>query len=383
MAPLYVGLHWDRYNPFRKGLAAQSYLNQLRNACTANNNLKGAYIKSADVADSKVNVRGWVVAKEQLAALQSMSKAILDQHPDIRAQCANGVSFDGVKVVALLDPLPLWHREFEECKGAEKDTPENAVKREVMRTTRLDTITFDDAGKMIVGGVCVRGNNKTDATGQVILHLLKSRLEAAGVTPDLMPELAIDMHYHANPATALQNKLAKVPAAKDVRVLSAWYDGAGKLHLEAIVTHEDQPKFINEAIDALLTDPQTVAMMSSPSNKEAVPDFVLREVIFESDMGVRELQKKLAEYARKENKPLLRRVRLANIVPTAVLNAVDEEGNPRYAFRVTGRLLEMAGDRAKIESELADWLEDELPRMINADQSPILPKLELTATIRR
>ena len=382
---LYLGLNWTKYNPFRDRteIASKTVLGKLRQACASENALKGAYVKSAESAEGKLVLRGFAANKKQVEALDSTSRTLLHENPDLQAQCEQGVSTAGVKIVALVDQLPVWQREFEECKGAEKDSPENVVKREVMRTTRLDGIAFNEDGKLIVSGVCVKGDKKTDATGAVILGLLKSRLEAAGVTPELMPEFAIAIHYFPNPAVTLQNKLAKIEQARDVRMLSAWYDGKGKLHLEAIVGHEDQRKFIDEAIDGLLKNPQSLAMVSTPAAQEAVPDFVLRAIIFEGEASARELQKKLIEHARKEGKAYLRHARLANIVPTVIVDekketSTDDEGNPGYYFRVTGQLLEGTRERKQVESELAEWLEESLPRLSNPNQTPVLPKLDFS-----
>src|SRR5438445_182846 len=95
-----------------------------------------------------------------------------------------------------------------------------------------------------------------------------------------------------------------------------------------------------------------------------------------------ELHKQWIDRARKANKPHLERVRLEAIVPAAIVDAkndavTDEEGNPAYHFRVKCRLLETAGERQQIEQELTGWLKDQLPRILNQNQTPMAAKLKL------
>ncbi len=381
---LYLALNWKQLPFFRdqREVAAKSLLAKFRSACAADADLRGAFVKSAEIKDDTLTLRGFAANKEQVARLQAMGQTLLDDNPNLKTQCKNGMSFDGLELVAFLGQLGLWQREFEEFKGAEKDTPENALKREVMRTTRLDHLEFDEDGKLIVKGVCVKGNKKIDATGAVLDGLLKARIGAAGVKPELMPDMEMRILYLPNPATALQHKLALVAQAKGTHVVSAHYDGKGKLHLQAIVTHEEQRKFIDEAMDELLKDPKTIAMVVSPDAKEASLDYMLRAIIFDGPTSSRELQKKLIEHARKQNKPHLRQVHLANVVPAAVLDdkkepVADEEGNFTYVYRVAGRMLASAKERKQIEADLTDWLADELPQVSNPNQTPIAPQLEV------
>lgn len=383
-AGLYVGLNWKTYNPFRNKAenAAKSFLVKARAACVTEGALKGVYFKSVEIDDGKLQVRGWAADQKQLAALQSLGAAILDENPDIKSQCSNGISFEGLKFLAFLDRLPVWQREFEEFKGAEKNTPENAIKREVMRTTRLDGLDFDEEGKLIVRALSIRGDKNTGKTRQVLDDLLKGRIAAAGVPPELMPEIEMQVIHYPNPATTLQNKLANVPGAKEIRVVSAFYDGKGKLHLEALVANEDQRKFIDDAMGTILDDPVSLKMVIPTTVKEAVPDFLLRAIIFDPATYTKELQKRLVEYAKKENKAHLRRVLLTGVVPAPVLDdkkqiALDEEGNATYVFRVAGRVLGAAEAAKQTENDLDDWLVEVLPRMSNPNQTPIPPKLDL------
>ncbi len=384
---LYVGMNWDRFNPFRnKGqIAAQSVLAQLRHACATETALKGAYVKSADITDGKLNLRGFTASKEQIAALQTTSQALFDEFPDLKAQCANGLAIGEMKVISLHDRLAIWQREFEEYQGAENDVGDNPLKREIMRTTRLDGMAFKEDGTLVLSGVCIRGDKKPETTRKILGDLLLIRLAEAGVTPELMPELALDVLCMANPAVTVQNSLAKVPEANGVYVVSAWYNKKGELNLDAIIRHGEQRKLIDDAIRVFLDDPKYLDMLRSPSDPTAEPTLSLTEpFIVEGEAKTRALQKKLMEYARKENKPFLRQVRLADILPTAVVDekkeiVTDEEGNPRYYFRVKGRLLETAAERKKIEDELIAWIVGELPRLTNPDQSPIMPKLDVTA----
>ena len=199
-----------------------------------------------------------------------------------------------------------------------------------------------------------------------------------------MPEYGVQIGYFANPAVTLGERIQKHPAAKDVHVVSAWYDSKGKLHLQAVLAQKDQQKLVDDAISAMLQDSQNVAMLYPPRDKEEEREILLDPVTFGGEASAQAFQKKLIERARKENKPALRHVRLTNVVPSVIVNdkkeiATDDEGNPRYFFRVTGRLLEIGQERQELENELIDWLMTELPPVTNPDQSPIEPKLQMQA----
>ena len=220
-------------------------------------------------------------------------------------------------------------------------------------------------------------------TGRVLGTLLRPRLEAL-IPADLMPEFALSIGYFPNLAVTLQNRLVKTEKAKDIHIVSAWYDDKGKLHLQAILRDEEQHKVIDEAINALLEDKQSLAIFAAPNAKQEEATYSLGTTILKGEETAAALQKKLVEQARKQSKPHFRQMRIASIVPTAMANdkkeaVTDEEGNPHYYFRITGRLLETAADRKQVESELVDWLTEELPRVINPDQSPIVPKLDVIA----
>ena len=163
----YVGLHWDRYNPLRdrSGHAEKTFLTKLRHTCANDNALKGVFIKSATIADGKLTVQGFAASQKQLAALHTASQAIIDENPDLQSQCNNGLATTDLKIIPLQSQLAVWQREFEECKGAEKDVGDNPLKLAIMRTTRLDDITFDEDGKLVLHGVCIRGNSKREVTG--------------------------------------------------------------------------------------------------------------------------------------------------------------------------------------------------------------------------
>src|ERR1700751_5183638 len=85
---LYLGLNWDRYNPWRsKDDPTVPFLAQLRRSCATDKALKGAFIKSADLTDGKLTLRGLIASKEQVATLEAKIRAYLDETPDMQTQC--------------------------------------------------------------------------------------------------------------------------------------------------------------------------------------------------------------------------------------------------------------------------------------------------------
>src|SRR5437016_4650344 len=60
---VYIGTHWDKFNPFATQDTKETLhrlIADLRKACATEPALKGAVIKSADVADGKLALRGLV-----------------------------------------------------------------------------------------------------------------------------------------------------------------------------------------------------------------------------------------------------------------------------------------------------------------------------------
>lgn len=368
---LYVGLNWDQLNPFKKpsGDSMQTLLAQLRRACATEDALKGATVKSARIADGKLTLAGVVAKAEQKALLEARGKAILAEDPELAKQCEAGVSTDGLTVFAIQEHLTQLQRDFDEGRGAE--APTDALRREIMRATRLDGLSIADDGKLLVTGVSVRGNTKTHTADDALHAAVKNRLEAAGVPASAVPEIVLKVQHFPNPAALLQKKLDKDDQAKDVRLASAWFDGAGKLHIEGIVAKEGQRKLVEDAAAALMKEPASQAMTKGTSN------YTVRLVTYAAEARSIELQKKWIEHARKENKPALHRVRIENI--QAATFVTDDEGNANYAFRVKGRLFETANDRKAIETELAAWLKEQLPKVLNQNQTLIAPQLDLDA----
>ncbi len=362
---LYVGLNWDQFNPFKKptGDLTLNLVAQLRRACANDEPLKGATVKSARIADGKLALAGLVARNEQKAALEAKANSLLAEDPELAKQCSAGVSTDAILVFAIHDHLTQLQKDFDEGRGAE------AVMREAMRTTRLDGLSYSEDGKLTVTGVCVRGDSKTHATDDLLAAAIKDRLGAAGVAPSAMPELVLKVQYFANPATLVQKKLDKDERAKDVRLTAAWFDGAGKLHVEGIVAKDEQRKLVEDSVLALLKETASQAMAKGAT------DYSVRLVTFAGDTRVIELQKQWVEHARKSNKPYLQHVRLEITAPAVLLT--DDEGNASYAFQIKGRLLETASERKEIETELAAWLQSRLPKVLNQNQTNVSPQLAL------
>ena len=364
----YVAPHLEQYLPFRDKSKDQvkSLLVQLRRACATDAALKGAFIKSAEPAGRMLALRGLVAKNDQIALLTKLTQDALDESPELKKKCDEGIYTDDLRVLVLLDRLPQLQSDFE----ASREADAQPLKCEVMRTTRLDGITFDEEGKLVVRGVSVRGTSKPDVTTAALVEVLTAKLLEIGIPAEQMPELVVDLKHQSNPAVALQNKLAQDERANGVRVVSAWYDAKGKLHLDGIIANAEQRKLIDEAVDALAK--------STPDVAKAAVDVIVRTEIFDEKSHTPALQKKLVEFARQTNKPYLRHVRLTQVAPTLVIrDKNDDEDHPKYAFEVKGRILESAGQIKRTEGELIRWLADELPKMRNPDQTPIVPKLNL------
>lgn len=374
---LYVGLNWKQLNPWRsQDDPTVPLLAQLRRFCATDKALKGAYIKSAEIKEGKLTLRGLAANKEQIAAIDAKLRAYLDETPDLQTQCAAGYSTDGVKLFAMHEQLGQWQRDFAEGKGAEKDP----LRREVMRLTRLDDAAFSDEGVFVIKGVCIRGTSKTEPATDALKSILK--LDAAGIAPELLPEISVAVQHVANPAVALQKQLAADPAHQGIHVLSAWYDGNGNLHIEGLIAKDEQRKIVEAALAGLANDPQLAVAVKSPGADAPK----LRLIAFDSASAPRDLQKQLVELARKENKPHLRSVRIASVKPTPIADdkknpVADGAGNPKYAFRVLGSVLDSAGSGKKAEADLDAFLAAALPQVHNADQTPIVPQIDLAVRV--
>src|SRR5437667_10305165 len=90
----YVAMNWEQLNPLRDKSKdqAESLVAQLRRACATEPALQGAYIKSADPADGKLALRGLVAKDDQIALLAKLAQDLLDNSPELKKYCANGVS---------------------------------------------------------------------------------------------------------------------------------------------------------------------------------------------------------------------------------------------------------------------------------------------------
>ncbi len=379
---LYIATHWDKFNPFQAQDTKeplQRLLAGLRKSCATDPALKGAVIKSADIADGKLALRGLVASKEQLALLDSRGQALLADTPELQTLCSSGVSTDGLKVLPILDQLAALQRDFDEARGADSDDEQDALKRQVMRTTRLDAVAISEDGKLTFTGVCIRGDTGAEATSNALRSALGNRLEAMGLNASLMPDLALDVKYFTNPAVALQRQFGPDPRARGIQLISATYDAKGKLHVTGLIADDGQRKLVADALEAYAKAPLTIAVVKSPA---AAVNFTHHLEVFQTEARLLELQKQLVEHARKENKPHLRRVRLEQILPTAIQDAkkqiaTDDEANVLYYFRVKGRLYETAGEREQIETELKTWLIEQLPKVLNSDRKPMTPHFEL------
>lgn len=377
---LYLGLNWDKVNPWREPDRKDyqgEFTTKLRKACTSEATLKGSTVKKADFANDQVFLHGFVTREEQKNAIADKARALLGEMPELQQRCGGGVSVVGLKLVPIPDRLAtLLAVPLDDIPGVEAPAISDQLTREIIRTTRLDGYSYTEDGKLTFTGLCIRGNVKTDAMNDALKKLLKARLEALGVTPALMPEITLDVRYYPNPAVTLQKQLAGKEQAKDVRVTSAWFDAGGQLHVAGILGQDADRKHVDDALAAFVKDPQTAALAS--------PGVGTHLVTFQPAARLLDLHKKLIEYARKENKPHLRRVRMDQVLPTALEDdkkkiVTDDEGNIVYFFRVKGVILETAGERAQIEKELTAWLIEQLPRVMNSDQKPIPPRLAFEA----
>lgn len=373
---LYLGMNWDKFNPFRAQDTReplQRLVALLRKSCVSEPELKGAAIKSAEVADGKLTLRGVVASKKQLEVLETRVQELMAETPDLQSQCASGIATDGIKVLAILDQVAALQRDFDEARGAQGE--DDFAKGQVMRATRLDGIAITEEGKITFSGVCLRSEASKKEAGDQLRSVLAARIEAMGVPATSMPDLALDMKFITSPAVAVQKQFSQDKRGKGMYMVAATYDAAGKLHVTGLVNDEAQRKLVLEAIDAYAKAPLT-----SPAVKLGAgnPNYVVDLQTFQAEARVLELQKQLVEHARTTNKPHLRRASLDQIVPTPLQDArkqiqTDDDGNVLYYFRVRGRLFETAGERELIETELKAWLIDQLPKVMNADKKPLVP----------
>lgn len=377
-AGMYVATHWNRVTPFRGNDLAEtereSLLAQLRKACITEPSLKGASVRTIDVKDGAVTVNGWIANAEQKAALEEKAKGVLNESPELRGKFTSVGS--SLTVFSISEHLMKLQHDFDEGKGAENE--KDALKRSVMRMTRLDSAGFTTDGKLLFQGVCIRGSEKKATSAAALGNAIQARLVANGLATDVMPDLALNIQCFTNPAVLLQKQLARDEASKDVRITAAWFDGAGKLHIDGIVTKVEQKKLVDAALDTITNDKANAPIFGADAKLD------VHLVTVDSAAVAAELQKKLIELARKENKTHLRRVKLAGVAPIVLTDTknqpvADDEGNTSYCFRVTGRLIERTpAERVQIENDVATWLAAQMPSVNNPDQTLMPLHLELT-----
>jgi hypothetical protein len=396
-AGVYVGLSWSRFDPFKRGVdvakTPDAVLQRLRKSCASEEDLRGAFVRSIEIADGKLAMRGWMNQPIQKELLEARAVAILDASPDLKAQCPGGVANE-LTLFVIQEHLMRLQHDFDEAKGADPDDVKDARKRSVMRMTRLDDARFGEDGRLTFTGVCIRGNAKAEDSRVALKDLIKARLEASGVTGDALPEVDVDVRCFTNPAISLQKQLERNDLAKEIRILPAWYDGKGKLHFEGILTRDDQDKLVTEALNAFVKDPDHLVIFRAHGSADEKITFDKRLVILDAETLVPQLQKRLVEHARKNNKPLLRRVKLMAVSAVADTDPkgqaiTDDEGNPSHLFLVSSRHLDNGKDDLKIQDELNLWLIQELPAFYNPDRTPLMiaiapdTKKNLAATLQQ
>ncbi|MBM3994672.1 MAG: hypothetical protein FJ303_11050 [Planctomycetes bacterium] len=367
---VYVALNWDKFNPFQKPdlqYSAKAAAVQLRKTCAGNPACAGVMIAGAEIANGKLSLHGLVARKEQIALIEAKARALIEESSDLRSQCSGGPATDGLSIVPVQDKLATLFQPPEANSVAD---------RQLLRMTRLDAATFDEDGRLRFTGVCIRGKSDPKASDGMLASLLKARLQALGAAPKSVPEIAVDVQHHANPAGTLQARLNEVPAAKGVHVTAAWYDDKSSLHVAAVLPRADQQGVVEQALAAFAKDVGVIVAKPGASDAKITPNFV----VFDGASRGPELQKRWVEHARKENKSYLRHVLIQQVAPATIENdkkqvIADDEGNTIHFFKVTGRLFDTAGERGLIEKELSTWLTAQLPTVLSATFEPIKPYL--------
>ena len=367
-AALGGGMYLFKFDPFAwrepREEPGKVALAALRQTCATDANLKGSTVKSVDLVNSMLIVRGWVAKAEQKPVLEAKAKAMLEADPALQEKCARGVSVAGVNVFDQEELLAKLRQDFAE--GAGKDT----AQRFVMRSTRLDGISFNDDGKLVVAGVCIRGLAQKDASNEIIRQLVRAQLDAAGLA-EWTPDFVLDIRHATSPVLIVQKQLPREDGGRDPRLTAARYDAKGKLHLDGLLAREVQRNKVETALASLQKDLQTASILRASDSAE------LHLTVFDTDKAVRDYQKALVELGRKD-KTELQRIRLTDI-ELAIIQThkeASEDELPMYAFKVHGRHLDTAKERLRVQPEVATWLTKQIPSVTNADQSPIPVRLE-------